>query len=161
MDFDSNNNKSIDTRVNNNILNLKIIAALNKDDKLAINETGDSIYIETNDFTQAIRRWWNSQSRSQALDQIENVINETFILTDEIFEMENNESREEMSDSFCEENSSILQRFLIELKGVTRGLDNLKLTYNEDVLIIARINILQERICIRTTKLNNILVIKK
>ena len=75
--------------------------------------------------------------------------------------MENNGNHREANESFCEENSSILQRFLLELKGVTRGLDNLKLTYNDDVSIISRINILQERISIRTTKLNNILVIKK
>lgn len=163
MELGNNNNDSpgIDTRVNSNILNLKIIAALNKDDKLAINESDSGISIETNDFTRAIRRWWNSQSRCQALDQIENVINESFTLTDEIFEMENNDNYNESNESFCEENSSILHRFLLEFKGVMRGLDNLKLTYNDDVSIISRINILQERISIRTTKLNNILVIKK
>ena len=161
MDYYNGNMPNIDTRVNNNILNLKIIAALNKDDKLAINETNNGISIESNDFTQAIRRWWKSQSRCQALDQIENVMNESFTLTDEIFEMENNGKHRDTNESFCEENSSILQRFLLELKGVTRGLDNLKLTYNDDVSITSRINILQERIGIRTTKLNSILVIKK
>lgn len=153
-------NTEMENKINNNILNLKIISSLNKDDKLAINN--DEIFIESNDFSQAIRRWWNSQSRSQSLDQIENVINDSFNITDVIFEEESNnlEVREE-NESFREENSSVLQRYLIELKGVNRGLDNLKLTYNDDVTIISRINILQERINIRTTKLNNVLIIKK
>ena len=153
-------NTDLENKINNNILNLKIISSLNKDDKLTISD--NEISIENNDFSQAIRRWWNSQSRSQSLDQIECVINEAFSITDTIFEEEskNFEVKEE-NESFKEENSSVLQRYLIELKGVHRGLDNLKLTYNEDVTIISRINILQERINIRTTKLNNVLIIKK
>ena len=153
-------NTDMENKINSNILNLKIISSLNKDDKLAIND--NEIFIEANDFSQAIRRWWNSQSRSQSLDQIESVINDSFNITDVIFEEESNnmEIREE-NESFREENSSVLQRYLIELKGVNRGLDNLKLTYNDDVTIISRINILQERINIRTTKLNNVLIIKK
>tara|TARA_Y100000389_G_C17466022_1_gene525615 strand:+ start:2847 stop:3311 length:465 start_codon:yes stop_codon:yes gene_type:complete len=153
-------NTDLENKINNNILNLKIISSLNKDDKLTISD--NEISIENNDFSQAIRRWWNSQNRSQSLDQIECVINEAFSITDTIFEEEskNFEVKEE-NESFKEENSSVLQRYLIELKGVHRGLDNLKLTYNEDVTIISRINILQERINIRTTKLNNVLIIKK
>lgn len=153
-------NTDMESKINNNILNLKIISSLNKDDKLSINN--EEISIESNDFSQAIRRWWNSQSRTQSLDQIENVINDSFNITDVIFEEEstNYEVKDE-NESFKEENSSVLQRYLIELKGVNRGLDNLKLTYNDDVTIISRINILQERINIRTTKLNNVLIIKK
>ena len=135
-------NTDLENKINNNILNLKIISSLNKDDKLTISD--NEISIENNDFSQAIRRWWNSQSRSQSLDQIECVINEAFSITDTIFEEEskNFEVKEE-NESFKEENSSVLQRYLIELKGVHRGLDNLKLTYNEYVTIISHINILQ------------------
>ena len=156
-------NFNIENKVNNNILNLKIISSLNKDDKLAINTENKDMSIESNDFTQSIRRWWNSQSRTQSIDQIESVINESFQITDTIFEEENNSDVEicDIKDNFKEEKSSILHRFLIDLTGVKRGLDNLKLTYNDDVKIISRINVLQERIGIRITKLNSVLVIKK
>ena len=149
----------MEARINNNTLNLKIISALNKDDKLSISED-NNISIENNDFTQCIRRWWNSQTRTQSLDQIESVINEAFNITDIIFEQNKSEEIDNKSN-FKEENSSILQRYLIELTSVNKGLDNLKITYKDDVTITSRVDILKQRIDIRTTKLNNILVIKK
>ena len=58
--------------------------------------------------------------------------------------------------------SNIIQRFLIELSSVKKGLDNLKITYNDDVSIVSRIDLLKQRRkveiivdCISSRNLNN------
>ena len=74
-------------QINNNILNLKIISAINKDDKVCIID--NNISIEGNDLLQSFRRWYYNQSRQVTMEQLECVINESFQLTDEILDNSN------------------------------------------------------------------------
>ena len=136
-------------QINNNILNLKIISAINKDDKVCIND--NNISIESNDLLQSFRRWYYNQSRLTTMEQLESVINESFKLTDEILD-----SDDKLNSA---DTSNIIQRFLIELSSVKKGLDNLKITYNDDVSIVSRIDLLEQRIDVRINRLNNLLVI--
>ena len=136
-------------QINNNILNLKIISAINKEDKVCIND--NNISIESNDLLQSFRRWYYNQSRLTTMEQLESVINESFKLTDEILD-----SDDKLNSA---DTSNIIQRFLIELSSVKKGLDNLKITYNDDVSIVSRIDLLEQRIDVRINRLNNLLVI--
>ena len=85
------------------------------------------------------------------MEQLESVINESFKLTDEILD-----SDDKLNSA---DTSNIIQRFLIELSSVKKGLDNLKITYNDDVSIVSRIDLLEQRIDVRINRLNNLLVI--
>ena len=60
---------------------------------------------------------------------------------------------------FDEENSNLLQRFVIEMSSATKGLDNLKDTYQDDVRVLSEIDILKEQLELRIRKINSILKI--
>ena len=59
------------------------------------------------------------------------------------------------SNYFSQENSSLLQRFTIEMERACTGLENLKSTYSDDVRIISEIDIMIEQLRLRIEKINN------
>jgi len=160
-------NKTLEERCNQNLLNLKILSEVNKNEKIYVNQ--DNIEID-NGFLQAARRWYYSQDRTTTLNRIEIIINETFSITGIILNEEVNKgnilSGNDYYDKKCNnklfqnDNSAKLQNFLIEMSKVGKGLDNLKQTYNLDVSISSRIDIVKERLDLRIKKIKEILKIK-
>ena len=162
-----NNVKTLDERCNENLLNLKILSEVNKNEKISVNE--DNIEID-NGFLQPARRWYYSQDRNCTLNRIESIINETFSITDIILNEEINKGKlltgndfydkQCHSELFENDNSSKLQNFLIEMSKVGKGLDNLKQTYTNDISIVSRIDIAKDRLDLRIKKIKEILKIK-
>ena len=62
-------------------------------------------------------------------------------------------------NNFTQENSSLLQRFTIEMERACIGLENLKSTYQDDVRIVSEIDIMIEQLRLRNEKINKILKI--
>jgi hypothetical protein len=138
---------------------MKIIGSIQKKDKLSKNE--DSVLeIESNDFFQSFRRWYFSRGRDDTIKDIKKIINSCFEVTDQTL---NNETTEGESNKpyFNEENSCLLQRFLVEMNSAGRGLNNLKDTYSNDIKVISEIEILKEQLDLRIKKINSLLKIDK
>ena len=148
--------------IENIILNMKIIGSIQKGDKLLGNDIDNEVLeIESNDFLQPIRRWWFSRNRLETINKIKIIVNKSFDITDRTLENERDASYNKDIEYFSEENSSLLQRFLVEMKQSTKGLENLKITYDEDVKIISEIDILIEKLQLRIQKIQNGLKIDK
>ena len=152
-------------RVEDIILNLKIIGAIKKKDRLSRNPD-DIFEIESNDFLQGVRRWYTGQNRHDTIKGIKKIIQATFSVTDQTLSKEHNDtsnhkksSGNNTSNYFSQENSSLLQRFTIEMERACTGLENLKSTYSDDVRIISEIDIMIEQLRLRIEKINKILKI--
>lgn len=141
------------------ILNMKIIGSIQKKDKLSKNDD-NVLEIESNDFLQSFRRWYFKRGRDDTIMDIKNIINSCFEITDETLNNETS-SGDNIKPYFNEENSCLLQRFLVEMNSAGRGLNNLKDTYSNDIKVISEIEILKEQLDLRIKKINSLLKIDK
>ena len=140
-----------DLEIDSILLDLKIISQIKENDKLITSK--DLLEID-NSYFQSIKRYWNNDNRLSTIDYIKNVVNNTLKFTDITFNDSNNNT-----NIFKENNSHILQRFLVEMTNAIKGLDNLKLTYNNDTTIISAIDIYKEKLTMRIEAIQNILTI--
>jgi prophage DNA circulation protein len=119
MSFDS-------TCVEETILNLKMISKIKQNDKLII--VNKILHVD-NRILQPVFRWYSADNRYDTINFITDVINEGIefsrTLEHPIFNV----------DTIKE-----------ELLNATNGLDNLSATYKLDNLVIAKIDILKEKI---------------
>lgn len=155
-----------DIDMDNILLNLKIIGSIREKDRLS-KDDNDILEIENNDSFQGVRRWWLGRSRRDTLNAIRKVIQGSFRITDATLDKEQSRRKtvptfyqnSKGNQYFHEDNSNLLQRFLIEMTNSLRGLDNLKQTYSDDIAIHSEINILKEQLELRIKKINSILKI--
>ena len=146
------------------LLNLKIIGCIKKKDRISKN-TDEILEIESNDWLQPVRRWWFCRSRNETINNIKKIIQTSFDITDRTLDKENGQSTPDTTFYnnksnnlyFNEENSNLLQRFVIEMKNANKGLANLKITYSDDVRIVSEIDILLEQLALRIEKISSIL----
>jgi hypothetical protein len=169
-DSDSESKSQIKINVENVITNLKIISNLKPNDKLTIKNS--LLSIDTPYYSQGMYRWWNQDSRTNTMIELEKIINDTFSIIDDIYSAElhektggkNLESKYYKNSLpqtyFQNENSQQLQTFSSELTNTIKGLQNLKLTYRKDISICSKIDVMIEKINIRIKKINQLLTIK-
>ena len=144
------------------LLNLKIIGCIQKLDRISKNDD-NILEIENKDWFQPVRRWWFGRSRNETINNIKKIIETSFDLTDKTLDKERHKTNASKSCQnnntiyFDEENSKLLQRFVIEMKNATKGLNNLKITYGDDTRIVSELDLLLERIALRIEKINAIL----
>ena len=141
-------NKDIDSI----LLDLKIISQIKENDKLV---TSKELLEIDNSYFQSIKRYWNNDNRISSIEYIKNTVNRTLEFTDTTL----NDTHTENKNIFIENNSHILQRFLVEMTNAIKGLDNLKLTYNTDITVISAIDIYKEKLNMRIEAIQNILTI--
>jgi len=149
------------------LTNLKIIANLKPDDKLT--KEDDLLIIDTPYFGQGSKRWWNGDSRGTSLAFIEKLINDAFEIIDSIYSSELEKATGTKVENnyyykhnvpktyFKTENSQQLQTFSNELNNAIKGLQNLKITYKNDISICSKIDVNIEKINIRINKITNLL----
>lgn len=143
------------------LLQLKIISQIDKTNKITINNK--SLEID-NRYFQFFRRYCNGDSRNNTIENIDKIIKKSFDFIDKTLEKEISEDIESAAPKknyFSEENSHILQRFLLELNNSIKGLGNLKNTYQNDTSANARIDLIIQKINIRNEKIQKLLNIKK
>jgi len=117
--------------------NLVLISKILPYDKLFINKNLLNI---DNRYLQSIVRWYFIESRVRTINFIKNVVDETFNIIDEILK-----DKEYMTNS-SENRDFILQRFTAELKNCIMGLNNLKITYDLDLLIKSQLEVIIENL---------------
>jgi len=169
-DNESTTKPEIQLNIENVITNLKIISNLKPNDKLTIKKS--LLSIDTPYYSQGMYRWWNQDSRTSTMVELEKIINDTFTIIDNIYSAELHEKtggkniestyyKNSLPQTYFQnENSQQLQTFSSELTNTIKGLQNLKLTYRKDISICSKIDVMIEKINIRIKKINQLLTIK-
>ena len=125
---------NIEDQIDNTITSLKIIAVVQKNGRLCIRK--GQLAIEPDDRLQAIRRWFNRDSRDQLLLHLRNTINNAVKLSRAILQQQLE----------VELRPWALQRLLAEMTNSQNGLVNLKTTYADDPAMVAAVDVLIERL---------------
>jgi len=151
------------------LTNLKIISNVNPNDKLTFID--DMLIIDPPIYTQGLIRWWRADSRIHSINEIEKLIQNTFCIIDNIYSSEiNNTTNSNVENNyyykrsipnnyFKTENSQQLQTFSNELTNAVKGLQHLKMTYQSDISICSKIDVMIDKINIRVNKINKLMTI--
>ena len=165
-----NENENAIITVESILTNLKIISNLKPNDKLTIKD--NILVIDQPYYYQGVTRWWNQDSRTGTMVELEKIVNDTFTIIDNIYTSELQSKTGSSIDNnfyykrsipesyFKNENSQQLQSFSSELSNAIKGLQNLKLTYKNDISICSKIDVMIEKITIRIKKINSLLTIR-
>jgi len=148
------NKNDIDT----NILNLKIISKIREYDKLNTQQDSNLLEINSPKMFQGLGRWFNSESRNITMEKLNEILGKTFEITDKlIFEEKKINRNHGLNNLDLEENNSqIFQRFILEMTNSLSGLENLKKTYSEDILISSQLDLLISKLNNRLEKMNKL-----
>lgn len=153
-----NNKNKEDTVVTHDLedvlLNLKIMSQIKKGNRLLQNEQ-KILEIEADDVTQPIRRWWSGRNRNITITQIKSIMSKSYNIIDEIFESTST------SNILSSSNATNLQRLNIELNNASKGIDNLKLTYADDITVQSHLSIINEQLQLRLKQINESMKIHK
>lgn len=147
---------SFNAEIDTYLLNLKIISKIEENDKLITTDT--LIKIDKPTVFQGVHRWMSSESRTNTLESLNQIYENSFDITDILLtkEKEIDENKKELEDS----NSQIFQKFIIEFTNSLVGIDNLKKTYKNDILILSQLDMISNKINSRLEKMNDIFKIK-
>lgn len=142
--------------------NLAIISSIESGDKISWYE--DKFYIYKWDYYQGLRRWWNSETRNASISKLEEFIELVFKSIDSIISAEipnsnansyYNRSKNKKNPSLKDETKEKLKEIITNLLSSINGLQNLKQTYENDLPICSSIDILIEKITVRTKKIDD------
>lgn len=134
--------------LNDVLINLKIIGQIKEFDKIRLE---DHIEIDGPGYWRGMSRWWRGETRETTIIFLNNIIcGEAFRFIEEITLSDQNGQQYPNS---CEPNRDLLQKFLLELKNVSKGLHNLKVTYVQDISFKSQLEIIIENIQFRLEKL--------
>ena len=134
-------------------INLKILSKIQKNGRITRSSDG-IIALEHESFYQSIKRFVTSDSRKQAMFEINSIINETIEC---LYNIVNSKF---MSKSYCDtdeyykqcDNMSLILDQLILAKS---GIDNLKFTYTSDANVSSQLDILVIKINSSTKDMNH------
>lgn len=134
--------------LNDVLINLKIIGHIKEYDKIRME---DHIEIDTPGYWRSMSRWWRGETRDTTIQTLNSIIcGEAFRLIDEIMQCDLNGQQYPNSN---EPNRDILQKFMLELKNVIKGLQNLKVTYLSDISFKSQLDVIMEAIQFRLDRL--------
>lgn len=152
-------------KIDNTILNLKIISKIKENDKL--NSNKDIIEINQPHILQGIERWYFNESRGVTIEKLNLICEDAFQITDELLENEktnNCNSVINMTNSkkinLNENNNQIFQSFIYEMTNSLLGLENLKKTYSNDILISSQLDLILKKMNTRIEKMSKLISIK-
>ena len=156
--------KISDTMITNLLYKLSIISHIKHGDKLYCDDNSN-IFIDES-YIPSISRYFTAQNRSVTLNNISDTINDVIYVTDFVYRNEisikkniKEQNDRQIRNFFKEPNEKIIKNFYIKLTCALEGLQNLKLTYNTDLLIKTKLDLLIKKITSRIDKLENILII--
>ena len=155
--LDNTNPKPNKEEIETNILNLKILSKIKEHDKLSTNDK--IIIIDSPSIFQGMTRWINSEGRGVTLERLKEIIDDTLDITEKLLDSEKIK-KDYNSRDLEENNSQIFQKFIIEMTNCLLGLENLKKTYGEDILIASQIDLLLKKITIRIEKMTKLFSIR-
>ena len=163
-DNSKNDNNSSECSLESLLLDLKIISNIKEFDKISIKE---NIEIDTPHFLQSLTRKINGDSRERTIKYISDVINNIFTILDKLLKKE---MKSDLTSSqhyytkkekynFKSETVSTYQTISQNLAESITGLQNLKITYLNDITTTAKIDMLIIKIQNRISKINNMMII--
>lgn len=138
--IDNVDQKKLD--IENIILNLKMISRINKNDKLYFHN--NLFKIDSPNISRGIIRWVNDYTRDKTMAEIDLLAINTQQYITFIFK------KEIQSD----EDNRICQNILSEINTVIPGLQNLKITYNDDPSIQSKLDVIQEKFNVCKTEIS-------
>ena len=103
----------------NILINLKVIALLEENQKISIN--GNLIEIDYNTLFQGIRRWWYESNREKGIIFIDTLINNVDSDYKQLIKKKNTVS-----------NNKLINTIQLYLRNCVDGLKNMKDTYKDD-----------------------------
>tara|TARA_B100001093_G_C26587534_1_gene910047 strand:+ start:150 stop:662 length:513 start_codon:yes stop_codon:yes gene_type:complete len=116
------------------LLNLKMLSRVQSNDKLYL-ENG-LFKIDSPKIVQGLFRWLNEYSRTKTMEDIENLILQTQKYV-----------KENKLQTFRNETDNLnCQKILVELSKCCHGIQNLKITYNDDTFIQSKLEVINEKI---------------
>jgi len=122
------------------LINLKIISKIQKNGRIARSYDG-IISLENDVFYQSIKRFMTSDSRRQAIFEINSVISESIDILHHILNSKYMNKNYFQSDEYIK-NCENINLILNELENARQGIDNLKFTYQNDPNTASQIDIL-------------------
>tara|TARA_B100001173_G_scaffold309737_1_gene322750 strand:- start:227 stop:721 length:495 start_codon:yes stop_codon:yes gene_type:complete len=156
--------KITDTIITNLLYKLTIISHIKQGDKLYC-DSNSNIFVD-NSYMPSLSRYFFNQNREITSKTLNELINDIIYVTDFVYrnEISIKKNEKEKNDRqlrtfFKESNDRILKNFYIKLTCCLDGLNNLKLTYNNDISMKTVLDLLIKKIESRIDKLENILII--
>lgn len=156
--------KITDEMITSLLYKLTIISYIKQGEKLYCDDDLN-IFVD-NSFIPSFSRYFYNQNRSITSKILTDIISDIIYVTDFVYrnEISIKKNEKEKNDRqlrtfFKESNDKILKNFYIKLTCTLDGLNNLKLTYNNDISIKTCLELLIKKIESRIDKLENILVI--
>jgi hypothetical protein len=145
--------------INNILLNLKIIAGIQKYNKLLSSSNDNILKIDNNNtLYQGIFRWYYNETRIHTLEIIEKLIDDIFNIINQVI---GGKLTIDKNNILTYNNSNLIQQLCLELTNALTGLENLKFTYSTDQTIEARLNIVIHKIRLYITQIGDTLIIQK
>lgn len=161
----SNEKKKItDDMITNVLYKLTILSYIKQGDKLYCNDESN-IFID-NSYIPFLSRYLFNQNRNITTKSLLDIINDTIYITDFVYrnELSLQKNEKEKNDRqlrtfFKESNDKILKQFYVKMISSLNGINNLKLTYNNDMSIKTNLDLIIKKFESRIDKLEKILVI--
>lgn len=123
----------------NIIFELKLLSKIKKTDKLTT--SGEKLGIDTNGYLQGVYRAYNGDSRVATLERIEKLCENSFKFLN--ITLKNAQNNRGIVFSVHQKNNinEQLKQMWLEMSGAIKGLENLKITYQDDASIESRIDL--------------------
>ena len=140
------------TKIDNCLLNLKIISKLEENDKLITNQ--DILKIDKPVVFQGIKRWYSSEGRNVTMEKLNSIFQKSFDITDSI--LKNEQSQNQNTIDLNDSNSQVFQKFIVEITNSLNGIDNLKKTYKDDIPMKSQLDMIGSKLNNRLEKMNKV-----
>ena len=128
----------------NIIFELKLLSKIKKTDKLTT--SGEKLGIDNNGYLQGVYRAYYGDSREATLERIEKLCENSFKFLNTT--LKNAQNNRGMVFSVHQKNNinEQLKQMWLEMSGAIKGLENLKITYQDDASIESRIDLCIDKI---------------
>lgn len=131
-------------------LNLKVLGDIKNSDKLSI--VNEQIEIDPYSYVRCIYRTYNRDSRSKSLEKVNELIEDIIQISNQLLNLEPFSS--DIID-LPENNCKILQDLTPDMIHAIKGLNNLKNTYQNDVLTENKLEMLIKKTNDQVDKINS------
>lgn len=124
----------------NLLINLKILSKIQKNGRISRSYDG-IISLDSDTYIQPLRRFLSSDSRKQAVFEINSIITESIAVLNSIL------NSKYMNKNFCQydeyvKNCENLQLLMSEMELARMGIENLKFTYQNDQNTVSQLDII-------------------
>lgn len=137
------------------VLNLKVMGDIKNSDKLST--VSDNIEIDPYSYARCIYRTYYGDNRIKTIEKLQEVVEDTNRITDNLL---NIVSFDSSIIALPENNSKILQDLIPDMVNANKGLQNLKLTYKDDVLTENKLDMVIKKLNDQIDKIKNMMTVE-